>query len=52
MTAARVSLKVSSKEQLIEAKRSVNPVRKVDLRDIEDLQELIERGRQRPAKPG
>ena len=32
---------VSSKRHLIEAKRAVHPPRKVDLRDIEDLLELI-----------
>jgi len=32
---------VSSKRHLIVAKSSVKPPRKVDLRDIEDLQELL-----------
>lgn len=32
---------VSSKRHLIEAKRAVQPPRKVDLRDIEDLEELL-----------
>ena len=32
---------VSSKRHLVEAKRAVNPPRKVDLRDIEDLLELL-----------
>jgi hypothetical protein len=32
---------VSSREDLIAAKQSVQPPRKVDLRDIEDLQELL-----------
>lgn len=33
---------ISSKVHLIEAKQHVQPVRKSDLRDIEDLQELME----------
>lgn len=32
---------VSSKEHLVEAKRAVRPPRKTDLRDIEDLLELL-----------
>lgn len=35
------SVLVSSKQHLIEAKRAVQPPRKVDLRDIEDLLELV-----------
>ena len=35
------SVLVSSKEHLIEAKRTVQPSRKVDLRDIEDLLGLL-----------
>ncbi len=33
---------VSSKRHLVEAKRAVQPPRKTDLRDIEDLQELLD----------
>ena len=33
---------VSSKRHLIEAKRAVQPPRKVDLRDIEDLLEILD----------
>jgi hypothetical protein len=33
---------VSSKRHLVEAKRAVQPPRKVDLRDIEDLLEIID----------
>lgn len=36
---------VSCKRDLIAAKSSVTPPRKVDLRDIEDLQELLDAGR-------
>lgn len=32
---------VSSKRHLIESKRAVHPPRKVDLRDIEDLEEML-----------
>jgi hypothetical protein len=35
------SVRVSSKRHLIEAKRAVQPPRKQDLRDIEDLEELL-----------
>jgi hypothetical protein len=35
-------VRVSSKQHLIEAKRAVQPPRKVDLRDIDDLLELLD----------
>ena len=37
---------ISSKQHLIRAKRAVDPPRKQDLRDIEDLQEIIDHERQ------
>ena len=37
-------VRVSSKRHLIEAKRAVQPPRKQDLRDIEDLEELLHGG--------
>ncbi len=40
-----LTFRVSSKEHLIAAKQHVQPPRKTDLRDIEDLLELIERER-------
>ncbi|MBL9148724.1 MAG: hypothetical protein JNM94_08525 [Phycisphaerae bacterium] len=40
-----VSVLVSSREDLVRAKRSVSPPRRVDSRDIEDLEELIRRDR-------
>jgi hypothetical protein len=45
MTSGDLSFHVSTKEDLIAAKRFVVPMRTVDQRDIEDLQELIERER-------
>ncbi len=39
----RVSFRISSKRHLIAAKRSVDPPRTRDQRDIEDLEELIRR---------
>jgi hypothetical protein len=45
MTAGNLSFCVSTKEDLIAAKRRVEPMRSIDRRDIEDLQELIERER-------
>lgn len=38
--------KASSKQDLVRAKRVVSPVRTADLRDIEDLEELIRRERE------
>jgi hypothetical protein len=43
VSAGRASFRVSSREHLIAAKQCVDPPRKEDLRDIQDLQELIER---------
>lgn len=40
-----ISFLISSKQDLIDAKRQVRPARKTDLRDIEDLQELVARER-------
>jgi len=41
-------LRVSSKQDLIEAKRQVQPTRVRDVRDIEDMQRLIQREQQPP----
>ena len=38
-----ITVPVSSKRDLIRAKQQVNPARRIDQRDIEDLQELIRR---------
>jgi hypothetical protein len=38
------AVRVSSRQHLIDAKRAVQPPRKTDLRDIEDLEELIRDG--------
>lgn len=43
--------RVSNKRHLIEAKRAVQPPRKQDLRDIEDLEELLHGEREADAPP-
>lgn len=43
---AGVPVGVSSREHLLRAKRAVSPARKVDIRDIEDLEELARRERE------
>ncbi len=44
-TVRDISVLISSKEDLIEAKLAVQPPRKNDLRDIEDMRELLQRER-------
>ena len=45
MTIGAAKVPVSSIEHLIAAKRAVTTMRKIDQRDIEDLQELLRGGR-------
>lgn len=46
MSAGELTFRVSSKQDLFEAKRHIQPARRIDQRDIEDLEELINRERQ------